>query len=243
MRATLRLFAKVKTATHLTPYTPTGFTGLATHPAPRSTLLYLYSTTLEKLKAFPESSAYRQSTEALTQHRLKIIESVKPAGYDEWVQKAAKQMSNHPDAFKASEGGQYKSTSHNKRQFISMEEVDEDDDDVEWDGEKDEGPELEGTYEQGELDHRKAIAEPQSGNNVNFSALKEEPQLDAAQVSEVESQIGAGLIEEVIEVAEGELKLVDVMAEHKVWEDLEEKPAEGQWKYFERHGGPNFPTG
>ena len=37
------------------------------------------------------------------------------------------------------------------------------------------------------------------------------------RVSEVESQIGAGLIEEVIEVAEGELKLVDVMAEHKVY--------------------------
>lgn len=69
----------------------------------------------------------------------------------------------------------------------------------------------------------------------------------------METKIGAGLIEEVIQVAEGELKLVDVMTQAKVyvlfslipflptlltvmirWEDLEEKPVEGQWTYFER---------
>ena len=32
----------------------------------------------------------------------------------------------------------------------------------------------------------------------------------------MENEIGAGLIEEVIQVAEGELKLVDVMAKAKV---------------------------
>jgi NADH dehydrogenase (ubiquinone) 1 alpha subcomplex subunit 5 len=36
------------------------------------------------------------------------------------------------------------------------------------------------------------------------------------RVSEIENQIGAGLIEEVVAVAEGELRLVDVMAESKV---------------------------
>ena len=36
------------------------------------------------------------------------------------------------------------------------------------------------------------------------------------RVAEIESQIGAGLIEEVIQVAEGELKLVTSMAESKV---------------------------
>jgi len=35
-------------------------------------------------------------------------------------------------------------------------------------------------------------------------------------ISELESRIGAGLIEEVIQVAEGEHKLVDVMIEAKV---------------------------
>ena len=74
------------------------------------------------------------------------------------------------------------------------------------------------------------------------------------------------MIEEVIDVAEGELKLVETMAESKAyvvprsvvaiqpngvshnplrnkreltcithrWEELEEKPLEGQWSYFAR---------
>lgn len=36
------------------------------------------------------------------------------------------------------------------------------------------------------------------------------------RISEIESKIGAGLIEEVIQVAEGELKLIDVMENAKV---------------------------
>ena len=36
------------------------------------------------------------------------------------------------------------------------------------------------------------------------------------RISDVETQIGGGLIEEVIEVAEGELKLVNTMSENKV---------------------------
>lgn len=35
------------------------------------------------------------------------------------------------------------------------------------------------------------------------------------RISEIEDKIGAGLIEEVIEVAEGELALVDTMIESK----------------------------
>ncbi len=50
----------------------------------------------------------------------------------------------------------------------------------------------------------------------------------------MENEIGAGLIEEVIQVAEGELKLVDTMARAQVWEELEEKSVEGQWSYFQR---------
>jgi NADH dehydrogenase (ubiquinone) 1 alpha subcomplex subunit 5 len=68
----------------LQPGAPTGLTGLPTHPAPRSTLIYLYSSTLSKLQQIPESSVYRQATEALTKKRLDIIKSVKPAGYDTW---------------------------------------------------------------------------------------------------------------------------------------------------------------
>ncbi|CEQ38788.1 SPOSA6832_00240 [Sporobolomyces salmonicolor] len=48
----------------------------------------------------------------------------------------------------------------------------------------------------------------------------------------VERQIGAGLIEEVILQAEGELKLAAKMVEWKAWEDLESPPAPGQWEPF-----------
>jgi NADH dehydrogenase (ubiquinone) 1 alpha subcomplex subunit 5 len=35
------------------------------------------------------------------------------------------------------------------------------------------------------------------------------------RIAELETKIGAGLIEEVIQVAEGELKLVDIMTQAK----------------------------
>lgn len=80
------------------------------------------------------------------------------------------------------------------------------------------------------------------------------------RISDAETQIGGGLIEEVIQVAEGELKLVETMAESQVyvphlvtfrleggfgsytgsadtqcrWEELEEKPQQGQWDHFAR---------
>ena len=38
----------------------------------------------------------------------------------------------------------------------------------------------------------------------------------ASRIEEVENKIGAGLIEEVIQMAESELKLVDIMKEAKV---------------------------
>ena len=40
--------------------------------------------------------------------------------------------------------------------------------------------------------------------------------LTAYRVHELEQQIGAGLIEEVIQVAEGELRLLDTMEKAKV---------------------------
>jgi NADH dehydrogenase (ubiquinone) 1 alpha subcomplex subunit 5 len=52
-----------------------------------------------------------------------------------------------------------------------------------------------------------------------------------SSISDLESRLGAGLIEEV---AEGEHKLVDTMVAAKVWEPLEEQAPEGQWSYFER---------
>ena len=41
--------------------------------------------------------------------------------------------------------------------------------------------------------------------------------LTIARIGEIENKIGAGLIEEVIQVAEGELKLADVLLQSKVY--------------------------
>uniref|UniRef100_A0A093XS61 NADH-ubiquinone oxidoreductase 29.9 kDa subunit, mitochondrial n=1 Tax=Talaromyces marneffei PM1 TaxID=1077442 RepID=A0A093XS61_TALMA len=99
MRPALRLLANVKPARYLEPFAPTGLTGLVTHPSPRPTLIFLYTQTLEKLKQFPESSAYRQSVEALTRHRLQIVESAKPPGFDEWLQRVKKVVAENPERF------------------------------------------------------------------------------------------------------------------------------------------------
>lgn len=52
----------------------TGITGLAVHPKPLPALKTLYSETLLGLSAIPSSSAYRQATEAITNHRLQVVE-------------------------------------------------------------------------------------------------------------------------------------------------------------------------
>merc|ERR1712137_405561 len=100
MRSALRLFATLRSTQYLEPGTPTGLAGLLTANSPRSQLLYLYNSTLEKLKQFPEHSVYRQSTEALTRHRMNIIESVRPEGLDAWQSRVAHLVEDHPAAFK-----------------------------------------------------------------------------------------------------------------------------------------------
>ena len=125
MRATLRLFAAVKPGRYLEPGNPTGLTGLFNHPAPRSTLLYLYGSTLDKLKAFPEHSVYRQSTEALTKHRMQIIESIIPEGYEEWAKKAAEKVEKYPEAFQP--GGNFKYQTAGGQSFVTTEDNDYED--------------------------------------------------------------------------------------------------------------------
>jgi NADH dehydrogenase (ubiquinone) 1 alpha subcomplex subunit 5 len=98
MRTSSRLLAQA--SRFLTPGAPTGLTGVLTHAAPRPTLLYLYNSTLDKLKQFPEHSIYRQSVEALTKNRLAIVESVKPEGLAEWQTRVRSVVEAHPNAFR-----------------------------------------------------------------------------------------------------------------------------------------------
>lgn len=104
MRRTLRLLANVKPARYLDAGSPTGLTGLYTHSSPRSTLLYLYSKTLERVNRFPESSLYRKSVEAQTKHRMAIVEAAAPPGHKEWAERAQKLIADNPREFSVKSG-------------------------------------------------------------------------------------------------------------------------------------------
>ncbi|RAK99120.1 complex I NDUFA5 subunit family protein [Aspergillus ibericus CBS 121593] len=236
MRSTLRLLANVKPARYLEPFAPTGLTGLVTHPSPRPTLIFLYTSTLEKLKAFPESSVYRQSTEALTRHRLQIVESTKPPGFDAWLERAKKAVAAEPERFA--------SLRRSDGSYAAFQRDDGSDNPrgEEWDGESieptSEGPartaEEEARWHQAIEESTKPGADAAADFYLNDMKWENEPALEAEQIAEIEKQIGAGLIEEVIQVAEGELKVVDELYKSGAWEELEEKPRPGQWSYFER---------
>lgn len=101
MRPTTRLlFASVKSAgKYLEPNTPTGLTGLTTHPRPRPALIYTYRKTLQRLAQLPANSVYRQSVEALTKSRLNVVESTIPEGYDQWLARVTKQIEASPAAY------------------------------------------------------------------------------------------------------------------------------------------------
>lgn len=194
MRSTFRLLASVKPGRYLEPGNPTGLTGLFTHPAPRSTLLYLYSSTLDKLKSLPETSVYRQSTESLTRHRLKLVEAVKPEGYDAWAERAKKQIAEHPEVFNTPEGGvdhdegkQVKSI-HDGRSFVTTQLQDEPDERVEeWDGEKVGAPELEGPRTTAERADQKILGMKRPGSDSKTVTWEPEPPLEANQYVNVDS--------------------------------------------------------
>jgi len=52
----------------------TGITGLAVHPNPLPELTKTYESTLTVLSSIPSSSVYRQGVEALTHHKLRIVQ-------------------------------------------------------------------------------------------------------------------------------------------------------------------------
>ena len=53
----------------------TGITGLAVHPAPLPHLLQTYKSTLSIVSKLPEESVYRQATQALLEHRTRLVSS------------------------------------------------------------------------------------------------------------------------------------------------------------------------
>jgi len=239
MRPALRLFAVVRGT--VGPGTPTGLTGLLTHPAPRSTLMYLYSTTLTKLQQIPESSVYRQSVEALTKKRLAIVESQTAPGHYAWLDSMRfkiEQFQNQQKEQGLDVGVDNLKYAGNEYFLASLGKEEVDEREVEWDGETVTEPTLEGPRSDAELAKQQAQLDASSAtedDKYKFRLkLEPEPLLTKDQIEDIENKIGGGLIEEVIQVAQGELKLVDTMIESKVWESLVEPAPAGQWTYFER---------
>jgi NADH dehydrogenase (ubiquinone) 1 alpha subcomplex subunit 5 len=189
MRRTFRLLAAVKPARYLEPGTPTGLTGLRTAAAPRPWLLYLYWRTLHELERLPEESVYRRSTEALTLHRLKIVNSVVPPGYEEWVAKAKKTVAEHPEVFDTPkggvpyDGGRYlKDETYGGSFIVDQIGGREHDDTVEeWNGEADYGPELEGTRSTAERKGQSVLGMERPGEDEKQIKLDPEPPLTADQ--------------------------------------------------------------
>ncbi|KAG6042044.1 hypothetical protein E4U41_006721 [Claviceps citrina] len=234
MRSTMRVLAR-----YMEPGTPTGLAGLWTHSNPRSTLLYLYASTLNKLQSIPEKSLYRQSVEAVTKHRMNLVEQLVPAGYDAWAVKAKALISKNPEQFRVAsgrvDGSEASKMKLGDRVFIIGAKHEAGDVRYEeWDGEADEGGELEGIRTPAERRDQVIWAERKPLEDHEKIDWEDEPQLTADQIHDLEQKIGAGLIEEVIQVAEGELHMIETMEKSKVWEDLEETPVEGQWEYFDR---------
>lgn len=187
MRRTLRQLAAAKPARYLEAGAPTGLTGLFTHPAPRPALLYIYSSTLEKLRQYPESSLYRQSTEAITNHRLSIVSSVEPEGYAQWVERAKKLLEEHPEVFHTPEGevehdgGRHiKHTKDGKTFIVSKLDVEYDDTRDEWDGEE-VVEELEGTRSTEDRKGQSVLGKKRPGQDIKQITWEPEPRLTADQ--------------------------------------------------------------
>jgi NADH dehydrogenase (ubiquinone) 1 alpha subcomplex subunit 5 len=186
MRATTRLLAAVKSARFLEPGAPTGLTGLHNHPSPHSTLSYLYSSTLDKLSHLPETSVYRQSTEALTKHRLQIVEAVKPEGLEAWNERLKKKLEGMDARF--TDGRAMLRHSHQGRQFLTVRTQDIGYDEeaeraVEWSGEEDTTPEQEGPISEDDFAKRLKALDGTEQRRLDLRELhlEPEPQLTAEQ--------------------------------------------------------------
>jgi NADH dehydrogenase (ubiquinone) 1 alpha subcomplex subunit 5 len=182
MRIASRLLANVKPARFLEAGNPTGLTGLFTHAAPRSTLLYLYSVTLDKLRAIPDHSVYRQAVERIVQHRMGIVESIKPAGYDDWAERATKMVQEHPEIFNSNTPGPHGLSHHGGHSFVTTQQKAEEDERLEeWDGEEVTAGTLEGPRTAEERASQQFIAQKDYLIDQTAVRWEPEPQLEASQ--------------------------------------------------------------
>ena len=184
MRGATRLLASVKPGRFLEAGNPTGLTGLFTHPAPRSTLIALYGATLDKLKQLPEHSVYRQSAEAITRHRLNVIESVKPEGFEDWVQRAEGKFKDNPDVFLNMGRKMSMSEVYGRSGMATESSEEKDDREIEWDGEPVRAT-LEGVRTPDERAYQKSLAQDQPSTENAAVTWEPEPPLEATQYVQI----------------------------------------------------------
>jgi NADH dehydrogenase (ubiquinone) 1 alpha subcomplex subunit 5 len=247
MLPTFRVLAEAGTQ-RLVPFSTTGITGILTHPNPRPALIAIYNHTLTLLSRLPEHSVYRRSTENLTRHRLAIVESVKPEGWEAFQTelKSGKEyhgVQNIKDTafdlrvigkqFQAV-AGMVSTQSPVVREFLQK-EVDR------WRvGREPTAAEVGVTGDSvpisglGEDGGQNIVELDPSATVQEVPLLPEEPPLFAEQVVELEEKLGGGLIEEIIDQGWEELTLIKEMEDAKIWDPLEVQPEEGQWVGFER---------
>lgn len=181
MRPATRLLAR-----YLEPGTPTGLTGLWTHSTPRSTLLYLYGTTLSRAQSIPESSLYRQSIEATAKHRMSIVEKRIPPGYEEWAARAKELVGKDVENFRVNsgriDGSEARIVKMGDKVFIVGQRHETADvRDEEWDGEEVEPAELEGIRTLEERKGQVVWAERKPLEAHETIQWEDEPQLTADQ--------------------------------------------------------------
>lgn len=68
------MFRLTRPVLHQVVKKTTGITGLAVHPNPLPELSETYKSTLSVLSSIPSTSVYRQGVEALTKHKLNIVQ-------------------------------------------------------------------------------------------------------------------------------------------------------------------------
>lgn len=181
MRPTFRALAR-----YLEAGTPTGLTGLWTHGTPRSTLLFLYGSTLHKLQSLPATSLYRQSVEAVTKHRLALVEQYTPPGYEAWAAKARELVGKSADQFRVAsgrvDGSEARTVKLGDRVFVvGSRHLPGDVRAEEWDGEEYEGGELEGIRTPAERADQVIWAERKPLESHEKIEWEDEPQLTADQ--------------------------------------------------------------
>ncbi len=130
---------------------------------------------------------YRQSTEALTKHRMALVEATKPPGYEEWAARTAKRIADDPEKFSAVsssrvDGSHTWQVDRDGKKFLIRHQPPEVDmREQEWDGEINEGPELEGPRGEEERRDQVLLATRKPLENDGHVEWEDEPLLTADQ--------------------------------------------------------------